>query len=107
VSADTERRKVVATTAKASAIKHKLSTDIYETATRPLYEIAREIRATWKNVYFGAVPYLDAMRGLETINDTYGMEDADGIVRYFLSNARGWRGPDARRIKAELTAMLS
>ena len=28
---------------------------------RPLNVIAREIRKEWQNVYFGAVPYLDAM----------------------------------------------
>ena len=28
------------------------------------------------------------------------------IVRYFLSNATTWRGEDARRIKAELKALL-
>ena len=73
---------------------------------RSLSVIAREIRATWAKPYFGAVPYLQAMASLESIRDAYGADDARGIVLYFLANATTWRGPDARRIKAELNAML-
>jgi len=74
--------------------------------TRPLYQIANEIKKTWPKVYFGAVPYLDAMTTLNSINDKYGWDSADSIVRYFLSNATTWRGEDAKRIKAELKAMI-
>lgn len=76
------------------------------TAVRPLYEIAREIRRTWKNVYFGAVPYLDAMSSLDKVTDRYIMDSGKSIVNYFLANATGWRGDDAKRIKAELKAMI-
>lgn len=74
---------------------------------RPLYEISREIRRDWTNPYFGAVPYLDAMGGLNRITDTYGMDSARYVVLYFLSNAGTWRGETARRIKTELKAMAS
>lgn len=74
--------------------------------TRSLSAIAREIRRTWPKVYFGAVPYLDAMGSLGDICDNYGEDSAKSIVLYFLSNASGWRGPDAKRIKAELKAMV-
>lgn len=76
------------------------------TKARPLSEIAREIRADWKRPYFGAVPYLDAMGQLNSVSDRFGFDDARGIVRYFLSNATTWRGDVARRIKAELRALL-
>ena len=76
------------------------------TTTRPLYEIAREILKTWKNVYFGAVPYLDAMSSLDKVTDNYMMDSAKSIVNYFLANASGWRGEDAKRIKAELKAII-
>jgi len=76
------------------------------TATRPLSTIAREIRATWPKVYFGAVPYLQAMAQLGSVDDKYGLDDARSIVNYFLANAGTWRGDDARRIKAELKAMV-
>ena len=73
---------------------------------RTLSEIAREIRRDWKKVYFGAVPYLDAMGCLNSVNDNYGFDTAKSIVIYFLSNATTWRGETARRIKAELKEML-
>jgi hypothetical protein len=37
------------------------------TETRALSEIAQEVRQDWKNVYFGAEPYLDAMSQLTTL----------------------------------------
>lgn len=75
------------------------------TTTRPLYVIASEIRKDWKKVYFGAVPYLDAMSSLDSIEDNYIMDSGKSIVLYFLSNATTWRGETARRVKAELKAM--
>ena len=79
--------------------------DATPTQPRPIYEIAAEIRQNWPEVYFGAVPYLAAMRQLDKITDNYGYDDARSIVAYFLSNARTWRGDAARRIKAELKAL--
>ena len=76
------------------------------TLPRRLSVIAWEIRRTWISPYFGAVPYVVAMTSLEGLQDRYGYDDASSVVRYFLANARTWRGPDARRIKAELRAML-
>jgi hypothetical protein len=67
-------------------------------AARPLYEVAEEIRKDWLNVYFGAVPYLEAMSSLNSINDMYGCDKGRSIVAYFLSNARTWRGDVARRV---------
>ena len=73
---------------------------------RPLHVIAREISADWRKPYFGAVPYLDAMRTLNSIRGEYYNDSAQSIVAYFLANAGTWRGDNARRIKAELKAML-
>lgn len=70
-------------------------------------ELARIIRGNWKpKVYFGAVPYLDAMHSLEKITDTYGCDGAKEIVIYFLSNATTWRGDVARAVKAELNRRI-
>ena len=74
--------------------------------TRSLNTIAHEIRADWTKPYFGAVPYLDAMRHLETVHDKYYYDDAQSVVLYFLANAATWKGDVARRIKAELKTML-
>ena len=73
---------------------------------RNLSEIANEIRSNWSNVYFGAVPYLDAMSTLDSINDDYGLDSGRSIVAYFLANAGTWRGEVARRVKKELNKML-
>ncbi len=73
---------------------------------RPIYEIAREIRRDWKNIYYGAVPYVDAMQELDTINDKYYADSAKSVVLYFLANAATWRGEVAKRIKAELKSMM-
>lgn len=73
---------------------------------RPLYEIAADIKANWANVYFGAVPYLEAMGQLDSVADRYYEDPGKDIVIYFLSNAMYWRGPEAKRIKAELKALL-
>ena len=73
---------------------------------RAINEIAREIRSTWKNVYFGAAPYLQAMFSLEKITDKYIDDSGMSVVLYFLSNATTWRGPDARRLKKELRDLV-
>jgi hypothetical protein len=74
---------------------------------RSISEIASDIRREWSNVYFGAVPYLDAMDSLDSINDRYYEDDAKSIVAYFLSNASGFRGEKAKALKAELKALGS
>ena len=75
---------------------------------RTFAEIAKEIKSVWKKPYFGAVPYLDA---LENINSTdkhteFLFEEAKDIVVYLLANMTTFRGPDAKRIKAELKEMI-
>jgi len=74
--------------------------------SRSLNTIAREISNDWAKPYFGAVPYLDAMHCLNTIQDKYYYDDAESVVRYFLANANTWKGETARAIKAELKTML-
>ena len=82
------------------------------TKTRSLYTIAGEIKKDWKanskdgKIYFGAVPYLDAMSTLDKITDKYYEDSGTSIVAYFLANAMTYRGEVARQIKKELNAML-
>lgn len=75
------------------------------TTTRSLREIAAEISADWKNVNYGAVPYLNAMSQLDSVNDGFFAESAQDIVLRFLCNTSSWRGETAKRIKAELKKM--
>ena len=73
---------------------------------RPLYIIAADIKADWQKVNYAAVPYLEAMQQLNSIEVNFILDSARSIVRYFLSNATTWRGEKAREIKAELKAMI-
>lgn len=76
---------------------------------RPLNEIAVEVVNDWTDakVNYAARPYLHAMYELDKITDNYALDSAENIVRYFLANAGTWRGPVARRVKAELKEMLA
>lgn len=75
--------------------------------TRPLHVIADEITKDWgAKVNFAAKPYLAAMRYLDKPSDSYGADSGKGIVLYFLQNASTWRGETAKRVKAELKALI-
>jgi hypothetical protein len=69
-------------------------------------QIAGIIRKDWKKVNFAAAPYLEAMRYMDFISDSYGYDDGKSIVRYFLSNASTWRGETAKAVKSELKSRL-
>ena len=73
---------------------------------RSLETIAYEISKFWPKPYFGAVPYIQAMKQLTTLEDKIMADNGRYVVNYFLANAGQWKGDDARRIKAELKAML-
>lgn len=77
-----------------------------EITHRPLYVIAADIRANWPKPYFGAIPYIFALRHLSSPSEMYGADTAISVIAYFLSNATTWRGPEARRIKSELKSIL-
>ena len=74
---------------------------------RELNTIAADIEQKWQNVNYAARPYLDAMHTLKSIDDKYYADSAESVVLYFLSNAKGWRGENARAIKAELKAIAN
>lgn len=80
------------------------------TERRPISTIAREIEADWskigKGINYAAKPYLNAMKSLNSIQDAYGADTGKSVVLYFLSNAASYRGETARRLKAELKAMI-
>jgi hypothetical protein len=75
---------------------------------RTIRAIAADIELLWGEAagVWPARPYLSAMASLDTIADTYGSDDGESIVRYFLSNAAAFRGPQARQLKEELRALL-
>lgn len=61
----------------------------------------------WRNVWFGAAPYIEAMREMRSIDSPVLQESGREVVRYFLSNAKLWRGPVAVAVKAELRRRLT
>lgn len=74
---------------------------------RPIFSIAKDIREEWgPKIYFGARPYLDAMTFLSHKGDKYGLDNAESIVLYFLSNASTFRGDRAKELKQELRDAL-
>ena len=65
--------------------------------------LAQMIRSDWAGkINFAAKPYLDAMRSLSRVQDSYGQDTGAEIVMRFLSNSGSWRGPTAKAVKAEL-----
>lgn len=79
----------------------------YALPSAPIHAIARVIRNDWKNVYFGAKPYLAALETMNKISDNYGADSGISIAAYFLTNAASWRGPVARLIKKELSRRIN
>jgi hypothetical protein len=74
---------------------------------RPLSKIAREIAADWKEPYYGARPYIEAMMHINLITDRYLHESGQGVVGGFLANCASWRGEKARAVKTELRKMAA
>ena len=85
-----------------AVLRHKLE----RVERRPIHVIARDIESNWPKPYFGAVPYINAMHMLVTLDDRYLLDSARSVVLHFLTNAQSWRGADARRVKAELKRMM-
>lgn len=76
---------------------------------RSLSVIFSEVRSDWakandENHPAGA--YAVPLSSLDSLDDSYGADNARGLVRYFLANAGGWRGETAKRVKAELKNMV-
>lgn len=76
---------------------------------RTFAQIARDIKSTWLNPYFGAKPYLDALLTLNTTDPRakYLFDDAQSIAMYFLANAQTFRGERARALKQELKKLAN
>ena len=69
-------------------------------------ELAVIIRKDWKQPFYGAVPYISAMRSLPDFESNYGLDSGRDIALRFLCNAGTWRGATARAVKAELKRRL-
>ncbi len=75
---------------------------------RPIYQIAADIKRKWgTKMYFGAVPYVDAMLTLSVRGDRYVCDTSDDILLRFFANASAFRGDEARALKFELAQHVS
>jgi len=74
---------------------------------RKLSEIAVDVRANWPSITnHAAKSDLVEMASMGFVTEPYYLDrTGHGVVGSFLDNSRGWQGPVARRIKAELRAM--
>jgi hypothetical protein len=61
---------------------------------------------TWPKIYFGAVPYLQAMRTMSSFKEDYGADDGKEIAIYFLANAGTWKGDVAKAVKARIKELV-
>ncbi len=68
--------------------------------------VIRDYGSRGQKIYFGAVPYLDAMRSMTSIDDNYGADSGRTIISYFLSNASYLRGDVVKAVKKELNRRL-
>lgn len=73
---------------------------------RPIKKIAFDIYTDWESPANAALPYLQAMFTLNTIEDNYGQDSAVSILAYFLNNASRYKGDKARHYKRELKDIL-
>ena len=73
---------------------------------RKISTIANEIFNDWNKVNFAALPYLNAMLSINSINDNYAYDTGKSIVLYFLSNASTYKGETAKRLKLELKNII-
>ena len=75
-------------------------------SNKTIASLAAEISLFWENPSPYAKPYLSAMFCLVDKDSKYLLDSADDIVARFISNASGFRGAEARRIKAELKEIV-
>lgn len=80
--------------------------DICKTEHRSLTVIAQDMYRHWSPVNYAARPYLSAMLSMRCPQEMYYLDSGRSVVEYFLFNASTFRGPEARRIKAELRTLL-
>ncbi|MFA5936127.1 MAG: hypothetical protein WC787_04740 [Patescibacteria group bacterium] len=80
--------------------------EVSDLKTMKICEIAKLIIKDWEKIDEGAKQYLEAMLEMNTVDDRYGLDSGSSIISYFLSNARGWTGATARRVKKELASLV-
>lgn len=95
-------------TPKATDIDARTATKIKEGNISDLSRlISRDLQSQGKEVPYNLVPYLDALRQMDSADDVYGVESGKSIIAYALSNMTSYKGPTARAVKAELKRRMT
>lgn len=84
----------------------------------PLYAVMRDMVAdmhqicqsqktpiSWREKFWSAVPYIDALMCLEKPTDMYGNDKGTYLINYLLGNLSQYRGEKAKEFKALLKQM--
>lgn len=69
-------------------------------------EIAHAIAKDWQTINPYANEYLKALMTIESAEDNYYADSAKSVILYFLANAGGYRGDNAKAYKALLKGMV-
>jgi hypothetical protein len=64
--------------------------------------VQKAIRRNMANLGYAAKPYAQAILQMDAPTANYGLDDGKGICCYFLGNVQGWRGDEARQVKASI-----
>ena len=81
---------------------------ITTTSAPTIADIARAIRSEWKTINPYASEYLAALETIETHGGgNYIYDTVSSAILYFLSNASGYRGANAKEYKAALKIMAA
>lgn len=73
-------------------------------SSHTLLRLAQIIDEDWRPRPSAYDQFVTALLGAS--DGWYGADSEEVCIRYFLANARGWRGVLARRVKAELLRRL-
>jgi len=73
---------------------------------RPIWEIAAEIRRTWKTPNKRCSEVLDALEHLDGIDSQYQMVQAKDLILKFITSSKSFRTPRSFAIKRELMAYV-
>jgi len=94
-------------TPKATDVDARTATKIKDGNISDLSRIiSRDLQSQGKEVPYNLVPYLDALRQMDSADDVYGVESGKSIIAYALSNMTSYKGPTARAVKAELKSRM-
>lgn len=92
-------------------IKSNINTPLYlviHEMIADMRQICREQKkpTTWRQKFCYAVPYLEALGNLDSVNENYGWDNGRTLVNYLLANLNTYKGEKAKEFKSLLKEMV-